>query len=110
MEKKEREHWHRRLDDLMEDYWGDQDVDKFPNTEVLIYELVQEEIDRAREELLGKLSKELVVGIKEIQEKEEQYRSLESIHIEIDDLIVEKIGGELKEHYEKEGGRWGWYS
>jgi len=65
--------------------------------------------DRAREEFLGKLSKELVVGIKEIQEKEEQWRDEENVHIEIDDLIVEKIGGELLELYNK-SSRWGWYS
>lgn len=48
MEKKT--DWKLELDDLLEDYWGDTDDEKFGKTECRIFELVEEELSKAREE------------------------------------------------------------
>ena len=75
MEKKEG--WKRELDDLLEDYWGYPDggtEEGFIRGEMGIFELVEQELDKAREEGFND-GVEKTVGI---------------IQKELDELLLEK--------------------
>lgn len=62
-------------------------------------------IEVEKKKAILELSEEITKEVETIQE--EYGDDIEVVHSMIDDLIVEKLGGELKEIYD---GGWGWYA
>lgn len=71
----------------------------------LLSESKKECIEVEKKKAILELSEEITKEVETIQE--EYGDDIEVVHSMIDDLIVEKLGGELKEIYD---GGWGWYA